>query len=59
MKLMKWEEHPWPLRPGYIQKKIQEGAYRYQKEIESGERILIGVNKFKVDEPVSMKPAEG
>jgi methylmalonyl-CoA mutase, N-terminal domain len=43
------------IESGYIQKKIQEGAYRYQKEIESGERILIGVNKFKVDEPVSMK----
>jgi methylmalonyl-CoA mutase N-terminal domain/subunit len=46
---------PAAIEAGYIQKKIQEGAYRYQKEIESGERILIGVNKFKVDEPVSMK----
>ena len=46
---------PVAIETGYIQKKIQEGAYRYQKEIESGERILIGVNKFKVDEPVPMK----
>jgi methylmalonyl-CoA mutase N-terminal domain/subunit len=46
---------PAAIETGYIQKKIQEGAYRYQKEIESGERILIGVNKFKGDEPVSMK----
>jgi methylmalonyl-CoA mutase N-terminal domain/subunit len=49
---------PVGIETGYIQKKIQEGAYRHQKEIESGERILIGVNKFKVDEPVSMKLAK-
>jgi len=35
---------------GYIQKEIQESAYRYQKEIESGERIVVGVNRFQVDE---------
>ena len=46
---------PAAIETGYIQKKIQEGAYRYQKDIESGERALIGVNKFKMDEPVSMK----
>jgi len=46
---------PAAIESGYIQKEIQEGAYRYQKEIESGERALIGVNRFKVDEPVSMK----
>jgi methylmalonyl-CoA mutase N-terminal domain/subunit len=49
---------PLAIETGYIQKRIQEGAYRYQKEIESGERTLIGVNKFKVDEPVSMKLAK-
>lgn len=49
---------PVAIETGYIQKKIQEGAYRYQKEIEAGERVLIGVNKFKVDEPVSMKLAK-
>jgi methylmalonyl-CoA mutase N-terminal domain/subunit len=43
------------IEAGYTQKKIQEGAYRYQKEIESGERIVIGVNKFKINEPVPMK----
>jgi methylmalonyl-CoA mutase, N-terminal domain len=35
---------------GYIQREIQESAYRYQKEIESGERIVIGMNKFQVKE---------
>jgi methylmalonyl-CoA mutase N-terminal domain/subunit len=31
---------------GYVQKEIQDAAYRYQQEIEKGERIVIGVNKF-------------
>ncbi len=35
---------------GYVQKEIQEAAYKYEKEIESGERIVVGVNKFKVEE---------
>ncbi|RLG27771.1 methylmalonyl-CoA mutase, partial [Methanosarcinales archaeon] len=35
---------------GYVQKEIQESAYRYQKEIESGERIVVGVNRFQVEE---------
>ena len=42
---------PAAIETGYVQRKIQEGAYRYQKEIESGKRTLIGVNKFKIDEP--------
>ncbi len=40
---------------GYIQKEIQESAYRYQKEIESNERIIVGLNKFQVQEE---KPKE-
>ncbi|HRD17651.1 MAG TPA: methylmalonyl-CoA mutase family protein [Candidatus Marinimicrobia bacterium] len=35
---------------GFIQKEIQDAAYRYQKEIESNERIIVGVNKFTIDE---------
>ncbi|MDD3581275.1 MAG: methylmalonyl-CoA mutase family protein [Desulfobacca sp.] len=38
------------IEKGYIQKEIQESAYRYQKEIESGERIIVGLNKFQVEE---------
>ncbi len=36
---------------GYIQREIQESAYQYQKEIESGERVVVGMNKFQVKEP--------
>ena len=35
---------------GYIQKEIQDSAYSYQKEVESGERIVVGVNKFQIEE---------
>ncbi|MFA4838579.1 MAG: methylmalonyl-CoA mutase family protein [Candidatus Neomarinimicrobiota bacterium] len=33
---------------GFVQKEIQDAAYKYQREIESGERVIIGVNKFTV-----------
>jgi len=39
------------IEKGYIQQEVQESSYRYQKEIESAKRILVGVNKFQVKEP--------
>lgn len=39
------------IEKGYIQQEIQESAYRYQKEIERGERVIVGVNKFQIKEP--------
>ena len=38
------------LESGYIQEQIAESAYRYQKEIESKKRIVVGVNQFQMDE---------
>ncbi|MCL6097365.1 MAG: methylmalonyl-CoA mutase family protein [Bacteroidetes bacterium] len=35
------------IEAGYIQSEIQKSAYRFQQEIERGERIIIGVNKFQ------------
>ncbi|WP_099191665.1 acyl-CoA mutase large subunit family protein [Tepidibacter mesophilus] len=35
---------------GYMQQEIMESAYRYQKEIENDERVIVGMNKFKVEE---------
>lgn len=31
---------------GYIQKEIGDAAYEYQVDVESGERVIVGVNKF-------------
>jgi methylmalonyl-CoA mutase N-terminal domain/subunit len=39
------------IEKGYIQQEVQESSYRYQREIESGNRVLVGVNKFQVKEP--------
>ena len=41
---------PGAIDKGYIQKEIQDSAYRYQMEIESGKRIVVGVNKFQIEE---------
>ncbi len=38
------------IEKGYMQKEIQDSAYHYQKQIESGERIVVGVNKFQAEE---------
>jgi methylmalonyl-CoA mutase N-terminal domain/subunit len=35
---------------GFPQKEIGEAAYRYQREIEKGERIIVGVNGFRKEE---------
>jgi methylmalonyl-CoA mutase N-terminal domain/subunit len=34
---------------------IDEGAYRFQKEVETGERTVVGVNKFTIPEEVERK----
>jgi methylmalonyl-CoA mutase N-terminal domain/subunit len=36
---------------GYFQKEIQKSAYDYQKEIESKQRIVVGVNAYQSDSP--------
>jgi methylmalonyl-CoA mutase N-terminal domain/subunit len=38
------------IEKGFIQREIQDSAYRYQREIEKDERIVVGVNKFQVEE---------
>lgn len=35
---------------GFVQKEIQDAAYRYQQEVESAERVVVGVNKFMLKE---------
>ncbi|MFZ5354799.1 MAG: acyl-CoA mutase large subunit family protein [Bacillota bacterium] len=35
---------------GYVQQEIQDSSYRYQMEIESGDRVIVGMNKFKIAE---------
>ncbi len=38
------------IEQGYIQREIQDAAYRYQQAVESGSQIIVGVNAFQVEE---------
>lgn len=35
---------------GYIQREIMDAAYDYQRDVEEGEFVVVGVNKFQVEE---------
>jgi methylmalonyl-CoA mutase N-terminal domain/subunit len=35
----------------FMQREIQEAAYRYQQEVEANTRIVVGVNEFVTEEP--------
>ncbi|MBK7560372.1 MAG: methylmalonyl-CoA mutase [Chitinophagaceae bacterium] len=37
------------IEQGFIQQEIAKSAYEYQRNIETGEKIIVGVNKFEVD----------
>jgi methylmalonyl-CoA mutase N-terminal domain/subunit len=36
---------------GYVQKEIQDAAFRYQQEIERKDRLIVGMNEFAIREP--------
>jgi methylmalonyl-CoA mutase N-terminal domain/subunit len=38
------------IEEGYPQRQIQEAAYSCQKDIESAERVVVGVNSFRIEE---------
>jgi methylmalonyl-CoA mutase, N-terminal domain len=38
------------IETGYVQQEIQKSAYEYQQAVDSGEQIVVGVNKFTADE---------
>jgi len=38
------------VKSGWVQRQIQDVAFERQQEIESGERIVVGVNEYQVDE---------
>jgi methylmalonyl-CoA mutase N-terminal domain/subunit len=40
---------------GYMQSEIQESAYRYQKAVESGEQVVVGVNQFESKEELQLE----
>jgi methylmalonyl-CoA mutase N-terminal domain/subunit len=43
------------IEKGFMQREITESAYRFQKEVETKKRIVVGVNDFLSEEKVPMK----
>jgi len=41
---------PQAIEQGYIQQEIMDSAYKYQKDIENNEKIIVGVNKYQIEE---------
>jgi len=44
------------IEESWVQSQIMDSAYKYQKEVESGERIIVGVNEYLEEEKT--KPEE-
>jgi methylmalonyl-CoA mutase N-terminal domain/subunit len=40
---------------GYVQREIQEAAYQYQRAVETGEAVVVGVNRFRLDEEAPVR----
>jgi methylmalonyl-CoA mutase N-terminal domain/subunit len=38
------------IKNAYMQKEIQDSSYKYQQAVESGEKVLVGINKFQTEE---------
>ncbi|MGZ3613953.1 MAG: methylmalonyl-CoA mutase family protein, partial [Thermodesulfobacteriota bacterium] len=36
---------------GYPQSEIAESAYKFQKQVDSGDKVIVGVNKYATDHP--------
>jgi methylmalonyl-CoA mutase N-terminal domain/subunit len=43
------------LKNGYMKSRIEESAYAYQKRIEAREEVVVGVNRFKMDDAPSIE----
>jgi methylmalonyl-CoA mutase N-terminal domain/subunit len=42
------------IEKGFFQREIAESAYRYQKETDENQRIIVGVNRYTLDEKPSI-----
>ena len=42
------------IEAGYIQSEIQDAAYAAQRAIEAGEQIVVGVNRFRMEENAAL-----
>jgi methylmalonyl-CoA mutase N-terminal domain/subunit len=42
------------LKAGFFQREIAEAAYRYQREIDEKQRVIVGVNEYVEEKPLSI-----
>ncbi|MEF8915044.1 acyl-CoA mutase large subunit family protein, partial [Natronomonas sp.] len=38
------------IEQGYFHREIQESSYQYQKRVDAGEEVVVGVNEYQIDE---------
>jgi methylmalonyl-CoA mutase N-terminal domain/subunit len=43
------------IESGWVHKEIAKEAYRYQQEVESGKRVIVGVNRYTTEEPLPIE----
>ncbi len=43
------------IEQGYIQREIQDSAYRWQRAVDKGEKVVVGVNQFEVEEDLPLE----
>ncbi|MGB0890196.1 MAG: acyl-CoA mutase large subunit family protein, partial [Solirubrobacterales bacterium] len=43
------------IKRGFPQREIADAAFRYQREVDAGERIVVGVNKYELDDEEQME----
>lgn len=46
------------IETGWVQRQIQESAYRFQRRVETKDFVWVGLNDFKVEEPAAVEIAK-
>ncbi len=46
------------IEAGYVQREIEESAYRQQRDVEDGERVVVGINRFVDDSAGDAVPVQ-
>ncbi len=44
------------IEQGYMQNEIQDAAFEAQRNLEDGKDVVVGVNRFQVDETITLEP---
>jgi len=43
------------IEEGFMQRAIGDSSYEYQKQVEAGEQVIVGLNKFQIEEQLNYK----